>query len=97
MTERIYMNGTPVVGFGDEDDELAFYKTMVIRPIGGYLVGGTAGALLGALTKKRLWTGVGALLGGAGGAVTGGMWAARSVQHAADEQRAREEQKKAQP
>ena len=71
MRERIFLNSALVVGFGDEDGEMAFYRAVIGRPVVGYFLGGASGAFLGALTKTRVWTGVGAVVGGAVGIVVG--------------------------
>lgn len=50
MNERLFLHGKTVIGFGETDNEMAFYR---------------------AFTNTRIWTGIGAVLGGAAGIAVG--------------------------
>ncbi len=70
MTERVSMNGIPVVGFGDAN--ISVSNPLLYAPLIGYVVGTTGGAVLGSLvSKSRISTGVGTALGGLGGIAIG--------------------------
>jgi hypothetical protein len=77
----IMRNGCAVVGFGDADISVA--NPIINRPLVGFLVGVTGGAILGSLTKKTVWIAAGAIAGGIGGAVGGAAWAVHQIRVAA--------------
>lgn len=65
MNEQIFLNGAPVIGFGEsEDDEKKFYGTQVGVPLVGLLTGSVAGYLIGK-------TVTGAVVGGLAGTTIG--------------------------
>lgn len=85
MTEHIFMNGAPVVGFGDAN--ISISNPLIYTPFVGYIVGATGGGVLGSLVSKksRVSTGVGTALGGFAGMAVGGSIAMRQVRKRAEE------------
>ena len=65
MTNQIFLNGAPVVGFGDTGTTP---KPATAVIVGGALVGAVGGAALGALAGKGIGALIGAITGGIGGA-----------------------------
>lgn len=84
MTERVSMNGAPVVGFGDAN--ISITNPLIYTPFVGYIVGAAGGGVLGSLVSKKrraLSTGIGTALGGFGGMAIGGriaLWRVRKQQ-----------------
>jgi len=66
--DQIFLNGAPIVGFGDIQGAV---PPIEHGPVIGILVGATGGAILGALVKKGIGAAVGAVVGGLGGAFVG--------------------------
>lgn len=65
--ERISFSGTPVVGFGGGDVSLKSLD----KPLIGFLVGVTGGAIVGALIGKGAGAAIGAMVGAIGGGAAG--------------------------
>ena len=89
MTERISMNGTPVVGFGDAN--ISITNPLIYAPFIGYVVGAGTGAVIGSyIHKSRVSTGVGTALGGFAGMAVGGQLALRRIRKRAEEDQTNE-------
>lgn len=69
MNEQIYLNGAPVVGFGDAE---LLGNPAVTRSTVGYFVGAATGGAVGSWISKSRWsTGIGVAVGGLVGGVIG--------------------------
>ncbi len=93
MTERVRMNGVPVVGFGDAN--ISVSNPIIYTPFIGYVVGAAGGAVLGSLIhKSRISTGVGTALGGLGG-IAIGAWLGRAIASTSPKAKEGERQRRA--
>lgn len=86
MHEQVFLNGAPVVGFGDAD--LSVGNPIVWKPFVGYLVGSIGGAVAGSFIKKGVGTAVGAIGGGLGGIIAGAALYLRGERAAVAERKA---------
>lgn len=76
--EQVFLNGAPVVGFGDEQSEKQTITTVVGIPVLGILLGSAGGALVAHSMRSGA---VGAVVGSVAGTAAGGLGGILISQH----------------
>jgi hypothetical protein len=80
MNEQVFLNGAPVVGFGDAESELAHERATAPATIAGFFVGAIGGAVLGNVVHKgAVGATVGTIVGGVGGLLGGNLLASYAL------------------